>query len=70
MGDELVLITCIIWGVKLEWIKNDDLEPNTLVIQCYEHWEHMLIDMESTTLSFKRSEYHLVELWELGWFKS
>ena len=27
-------------------IKNDDLEPNTLVIHHYGYWKHMLMDME------------------------
>ena len=29
-----------------------------MVIHHYEYWEHMLIDMETTTLLFKKSEYY------------
>ena len=42
-------------------IKNDNLEPDMLVIHCYRHQKRMLIDMETTTLLFKGHEYYLVE---------
>ena len=31
----------------------DDLNPDNLVMHYYGHWEHMLIDMESTTLLYR-----------------
>ena len=39
-------------------IKYDDLELDTLVLQSYEHWKHMLINIESIALVSKRNEYH------------
>ena len=63
MNDKLMLVSCIIWGLK--GYRSIMTITYTLVIQHYEHWVNMLLGIKSTSLLFKRYKYYLLKLWGL-----